>query len=72
MVRVLTDHEERLIESVYIGEYIRRNYKGVKIVEPKGSLPIQYAHNNMLNYVFTETHDLDKMRKEYIRHKRRA
>lgn len=69
-MRVLTNREERLIESVYMGEYIRRNYQGVNIIEPKGSQPIQYAHNNMLNYVFENTTDLNKMRKEYIAHKR--
>lgn len=71
-MRVLTNREERLIESVYMGEYIRRNYGGVNIIEPKGAQPIQYAHNNMLNYVFTNTTDLDAMRKEYIAHKRQS
>lgn len=71
-MRVLTNREERLIESVYMGEYIRRNYQGVNIIEPKGSQPIQYAHNNMLGYIFNNTTDLNAMRKEYIQHKRQS
>lgn len=66
-MRVLTNKEERLIYRIYMGEYIRRNYGGVPLPP---DADIQYNHNNQLDYVFTNTDNLDAMRKEYISYKR--